>query len=160
MGRVAFGAPRLICNDDQVEAFDCGIEDINAWLVKRGKKARSLGTAAVYVSTLENGTIVGFYALSMHSLERARTWGWLARNTPQQIPAVLLGMLAVNKSYQGQGLGEELLRNALRRAMNAAESIGAKALVVEPYNDSARNFYFKHGFTPVPGSTSLYAKLF
>lgn len=159
MGRVTFGAPRLICDDDQIESFNCGIEDINVWLLKRGKKARSLGTAAVYVSTLEDGTIAGFYTLSMHSLERARTWGWLARNSPQQIPAVLLGMLAVNKSCQGQGLGEELLRNALRRAMNAAQSIGAKALVVEPYNDTARDFYLKRGFTPVPGSTSLYAKL-
>lgn len=160
MERVKFEAPRLICEDDPVQAFDCGVDEINDWLLRRGKRARGLGTAAVYVSAAEDGTIAGFYTLSMHSLERAGTGGWLSRNAPRQIPAVLLGMLAVDKRSQGQGLGEELLRNALRRAQNRAQAIGAKAMIVEPYNEAARAFYLKRGFKAVPGRATLYAKLF
>ncbi len=160
MGRVAFGAPRLIGEHDQIGQFDCGIEPINDWLAKRGKKARALGTAAVYVSQLEDGAIAGFYTLSMHSLDRAQTGDWLSRNSPQKIPAVKLGMLAVDKTCQGQGLGEDLLQNALRKAYDAARPIGVKAITVEPYDDSARAFYLKRGFKEVPGSKSLYARLF
>ncbi len=160
MARVAFRTPRLLSEYDQIGQFDCGVEVINDWLAKHSKRARSLGTAVAYISQLENGAVAGFYTLSMHSLDRAQTGDWLSRNSPQKIPAVKLGMLAVDKTYQGQGLGEDLLQNALRKAYDAARPIGVKAITVEPYDDSVRTFYLKRGFKEVPGSKSLYARLF
>ncbi len=85
--------------------------------------------------------------------------GWLVRNAPSQIPVILLGMLGVDARRHGEGLGHGLLVDAAQRASAVARSIGARALVVDPADDSARAFSVRHGFRPIPGSNRLFAKL-
>ena len=72
---------------------------------------------------------------------------------------VLLGMLGVDARFQGQGLGSALLADAIARSLGIADSLGAKALVVDPADDAARSFYERHGFAPIPGSDRLYLPL-
>lgn len=85
--------------------------------------------------------------------------GWLRRNVPDLVPVILLGMLAVDERYQGQGLGGLLLREAVIRAVSASEVIGTKALVVEPIDERARRFYEHYGFTAVLGTGKLFVRL-
>ena len=158
MGPVAFSAPRPLQDSDDITGFACGVELIDAWVAKHARKARTMGTAVVYVSCCE-GVLAGFYTLSSQSIAREGLHGWMARNAPAQIPVILLGMFGVDKHYQGQGLGHDLLLDAVRRAQNVAAQIGAKALVVDPYDDAARSFYARYGFRPLPGTSHLYAKL-
>lgn len=84
--------------------------------------------------------------------------GWLARNAPDQIPVILLGMLGVSKEYGGRGLGRQLLLDAYHRAKGAADTIGAKALVVDPLSEDVAGFYLGVGFERVPGCDRLYAR--
>ena len=102
--------------------------------------------------------LAGFYTLSAHSMDRNAMTGWLARNAPDQIPVILLGMLGVSSSHSGRGLGRQLLLDAYHRAKGAAETIGAKALVVDPLDDDVAGFYLDVGFERVPGSDRLFAR--
>ncbi|WP_315862282.1 GNAT family N-acetyltransferase [Picosynechococcus sp. PCC 7003] len=64
------------------------------------------------------------------------------------LPATLLGRLAVDQDCRGQGFGELLLIDALRRAWEASQSIGSLVIVVEALNEKAQRFYLKYGFIP------------
>lgn len=87
------------------------------------------------------------------------TSGRIARNALLQIPVILLGMLGVDEAFQGQGLGRDLLLDAVRRAESVACQIGARAIVVDPIDDSARAFYERYGFRLIPRSGRMFAKL-
>ncbi len=67
---------------------------------------------------------------------------------PQPVPVILLGQLAVDLDYQGRGLGSDLLVDAARRALAAADLIGARAIIVQAYDEQAKSFYERFGFRP------------
>lgn len=158
MGKVVFSAPRQLEEKDVLEGFSCGVEMVDSWLSSHAKGARKAGTAVVYVS-FAGPQLAGFYSLSSQSIQRGLTRGWLARNAPQQIPVILLGMLGVDIRFQKQGLGHNLLLDAVHRAQSICEHIGARALVVDPADASSRAFYTAHGFIPLPNSKRMFAKL-
>ncbi len=68
------------------------------------------------------------------------------------IGATLIGRLARDLSYKGQGLGELLLSDALKLAWymsHAAERpIASWAVTVDAKDDKAKRFYEAFGFTP------------
>lgn len=153
-----FTAPRRLQDADDLSGFSCGEGAVDSWLEKHARHAYMRGTAVVYVSFEESGKLAGFYTLSAHSMDRNAMTGWLARNTPGQIPVILLGMLGVSETCKSKGLGKQLLLDAYHRAKGAAETIGAKALVVDPLSDDVAGFYLAVGFERVPGSNRLYAR--
>jgi len=110
-------------------------------------------TAVTYVVT--DGRVVGYYCLSGHSVVRGSVGGgWLARNTPEAIPAVLLGRLAVDRAAQRRGLGASLLAHAILTAREASDLVGLRALVVDPIDDDATDFYERYGFRRFPSGTN------
>lgn len=151
--------PRKLTETDPLENFSCGISFIDEWVQTRAAKAEQRGTAVVYVSCCE-GRVAGIYSLCTHSIVRDDiSGGWLKRNTPESIPTILLGILAVDKQFQQLGLGASLLQDALLRSLAVAEQIGAKALLVDPVDDNATAFYTHFGFKPIPGMTRMYVSL-
>ena len=158
MGGVDFSAPRILRADDSVEGFSSGNPLIDNWVKARAHHARRLGTAVVYASFC-GSRLAGFYTLSASSILRSDATGWIARNAPEQIPVILLGMLGVDVRWQGQGLGRNLLLDATHRAISTAQHIGAKALVVDPVDQEIESFYLRYGFHQIPGLDRLYAKL-
>lgn len=62
------------------------------------------------------------------------------------MPVTLLGRLTRDNNYKGQGIGELLLADALKRAYHASATIGAWAVVTDPINEKARAFYEGFGF--------------
>lgn len=73
-----------------------------------------------------------------------------ARSAPGPVPVVVLGRLAVDKDYQGQGLGRGLLRDAILRTLQAADIIGGRAILVHALSEEAKRFYEDSGFTASP----------
>ena len=69
---------------------------------------------------------------------------------PDPVPVVLIGRLAVDKAWQGQGLGADMLRDAVLRVVAAAELVGVRAILVHAMSEHARAFYQKHGFHASP----------
>ncbi|TPF86091.1 hypothetical protein BW13_07720 [Bifidobacterium sp. UTCIF-37] len=155
-----FQRPRRMEPGEDLADFHCGVPLIDEWAHTRATSAAKHGTAVVYVSRTTAGDTAGFYTLSSYAVERSRVLGgWLRRNTPDRIPAILLGMLGVALPYRGEGLGWRLLQDAIARARAASEQIGARALIVDPYDDSAESFYAHFGFQEIPGTDSMYLRL-
>lgn len=156
---ISFSRPAPLSPGQNMEGFSCGVEEIDFWVQHYASNARKRGTAVVYVSYCQEN-IAGFYTLSTHSVARAEvTGGWVVRNTPDQIPALLLGMLGVDTKFQGLGLGAALLRDAILNAFKVAELAGAKILVVDPINESSRTFYEHYGFAALPGTKRMFLRL-
>jgi GNAT superfamily N-acetyltransferase len=63
---------------------------------------------------------------------------------------ILLARLAVDVSIHGKGVGSALLKDALLRSAQAAETIGARALLVHAKDDEARAFYEHFTFEASP----------
>lgn len=142
-----------------IEGFNCGTEVVDRWVADHSASARRRGAAVIYASYCGE-RVAGFYTLSAHSVARADvSGGWFARNAPEQVPAVSLGMMGVDREFQGRGLGAALLRDAILNALKVAELAGARALVVDPVGESARGFYAHFGFTELAGTRRMALKL-
>ena len=160
MGMSMFSEPSRLAADDRLEDFRCGMQVVDDWVARHARMAERQGTAVVYVSRDGQGRVAGLYSLSAHSVDRAKVaGGWLRRNVPDRIPAILLGMLGVDVHFQRQGLGRMLLHDAVVRSMSIAGQVGARALVVDPADDAAARFYERNGFRPIPGSERMFFKL-
>jgi len=83
--------------------------------------------------------------------------GSMRRNMPQQIPAVILGRLAIDAGWQGTGLGRLLLADVTKRSLRAAHEISARLLVVHAISPAAEAFYIRHGFTRLLVETPIFA---
>jgi GNAT superfamily N-acetyltransferase len=69
---------------------------------------------------------------------------------PDPIPVMVIGRLAVDRSFQGRGLGRAMLRDALLRTIQAANIAGIRAVVVHAISEQARQFYERAGFHASP----------
>ena len=83
--------------------------------------------------------------------------GSMRRNMPRQIPAVTLGRLAIDRRWQGQGLGRALLADVVRRALRASDEVIARLVIVHAISPAAEEFYLHHGFTRLPVETPTFA---
>jgi GNAT superfamily N-acetyltransferase len=96
----------------------------------------------------DSTTIVGYYTLSATALQPTNLPSDLARRLPRYptLPALLIGRLAADVRYQGQGVGKHLLLSALRRSLHLSAELGAVAVVVDAKDDRAQAFYERHDF--------------
>ena len=136
--------------DHDVASFACGSTNLDEYLVTRALGDGRAHKSRTYVA-LEGTRVVGYYSLAAagvepeHATVRSR-----AGQGRQPIPAILIARLAVDESRQGRGLGEALLIDALRRCAAAAESIGARVVLVHAADARARSFYERYGFEASP----------
>lgn len=144
--------PRIIKLDKShaTAAFDCGSAPLNVYLQRHAMTNQGAGGAQTYAAVLEE-RVLGYYSLGAASVEydaaTERMKKGLARHP---IPVLLLARLAVDRSWQGRGLGAGLLLDALRRVVAAAEIVGIRAVLVHAKNDAARRFYEHFDFDPSP----------
>ena len=133
-----------------VEGFDCGIESLDNFLKRRALTDQAAGKSRTYV-ILRDNQVVGFFSVAAGSVEPDEaTQRAIKGQGHQAVPAILLGRLAVDITEQGQGLGEALLMDALRKSVTAAETIGARVILVHAIDERARGFYLKYEFEQSP----------
>jgi len=131
--------------------FNCGNDDLNLYLKRYAKQNDKKDISKAYVAVREEtpDTIDGYYTISTSTISFESLPENVARKLPSYpIPAALLGRLAVDLTCQGQGLGTELLVNALLRIVKASNEIGIYAVRVDAINETAKQFYLKHEFMP------------
>ncbi|MCI0377710.1 MAG: GNAT family N-acetyltransferase [Gemmataceae bacterium] len=128
--------------------FDCGNDRLNEWLAERAGQFDRRDLARTYVAVRPGeAVVVGYYAVSSHAVRYDALPTDQAKGLPHiDVPVVLLGRFAVDRSEQGKGLGGFLLVDALRRAQHLAEHVGVRAVEVDAIDDAARKFYSGHGF--------------
>jgi predicted GNAT family N-acyltransferase len=132
--------------------FHCGSEALDRYLKQQARQDADKHVAAAFVAVRPpDSRVLGYYTLSASVLTLADLPDQLARKLPRypQLPVTLLGRLAVDQSTKGQGLGEHLLLDALRRSLAHADEIAAMAVVVDAKNESAAAFYRHYGFIPL-----------
>ncbi len=136
--------------DHPVEEFDCGREELNRYLLRYAWQNQQAGAAQTYVGIVGE-VIVGYHTLAVGqvTLEDApeRLKKGLAKHP---VPIMLLARLAVDRRWQGQGVGKALLRDAMQRTLQAADIAGIRALAVHAKNEEARRFYEHFDFIPSP----------
>jgi len=152
-------APHPLTERDDCSAFDCGEPSLNDWLQRKALANQISGASLTFVST-ETGAaanqVLGYYALAAGAVSHAESSSAVRRNMPDPIPVMVLGRLAIERSYHGQGLGSALLQDAILRTMNVAENVGIRALLVHALHEKAREFYLHHGFSESPISTTTF----
>lgn len=153
---MSIGAPVPLTARHDLTAFDCGVPALDGWLKHRALKNESR-FSRTYVAC-EGAQVVAYYAIAAGGIDREAAPGALRRNAPDTIPVVIVGRLAVSKSIAGQGLGTDLLRDAVRRIVLVSQTIGIAALVVQAKTDEAKQFYLARAeFIEFPkGSRTLF----
>lgn len=73
------------------------------------------------------------------------------------IPIIILARLAVDVSFRGQGLGADLLHDAVLRCYRVAENIGVRVIMVHALTEDAKGFYLHHVFNDIsnPGTDNV-----
>ena len=142
-------------------AFSCGNASLDDFLKTKARKENELGYAAVFILVEErtSQSIVGYYSLSSHSVALEGIDTASRKKLPRYpiVPTTLIGRLAREIRFRGQGIGEFLLVDALRRALRSAEQVGSYAVTVDAIDNAATAFYAKYGFVPLIGhSNRLY----
>jgi GNAT superfamily N-acetyltransferase len=94
--------------------------------------------------------VAAYYALASGAITVESVPGRFRRNMPDPIPIAVLARLAVDRAYQGRGLGRALFRDGARRVAHAADAIGIRGIVVHAISEDARKFYVALGFDPCP----------
>jgi GNAT superfamily N-acetyltransferase len=144
-----FSIEKLQAGHD-VSAFDCGKEELNRFLKRYALANQQAQSAQTYVAC-QGSIVIGYYSLAFGSVahEQApeRVKKGLARHL---IPVMILARLAIDQNYQGKGLGQGLLKDALERTVRAAEIGGLRAMLVHAKDDAARVFYQHFDFEPSP----------
>ena len=129
--------------------FRCSAEPLERYFQQQAGQAIARGDAAVFVcnDTAAN-CVVGYYTLSAYTIRLAEVPPDLAKKLPRYpvLPVTLLGRLAVDDRYRGQGFGALLLADALLRAKGNTSRVGSVAVVVNAKDENARGFYERFGF--------------
>ena len=129
--------------------FRCGIPSLDAYFQTQVSQDMKKKLAACFVIIDHQNQISGYYTLSSASVPVEKAPEEIKKKIPRaytEIPAILLGRLAVDRTMQGKGLGERLLIDAMKRALEISAMLGSMALIVDPIDAQARSFYRKYGF--------------
>ena len=94
--------------------------------------------------------VAGYYSLAVGAAAHEHVPGRIRRNMPDPVPVMILGRLAVDKTFQGKGIGAGLLKDAVLRTVQAAEIAGIRALLVHAISEAAKRFYEAYGFVSSP----------
>ncbi len=131
------------------EGFSCGHDSLDTWLVEKAGRNQVEGSRRTWVVVRE-GRVVAFYASCTAVVLRAAATRRAARNQPDPLPALLLGRLAVDQRWQGQGLGVALLKHFLQKALEVSQLTGVRVVLVHAKDAGAAAFYRRYGFEDSP----------
>ena len=124
---------------------------INEWFRRHAWNNHVTGISrTTVISGRETGRIAGYVTLSAAQIEREFLAKAQQRNRPNPIPVILLGQLAIDRAYQGQGHARSLLFFALPTALRASREVGSFGVITHPIDEGTRALYARWGFGDLP----------
>ena len=140
--------------------FSCGYDLLDNYLKRQANQDIKRKLTACFILADNHNTIKGYYTLSSASIRKEILPENIVKKLPPaylDLPATLLGRLAVDSLFKGQGIGELLLLDALKRSYHSSISnIGSMAVIVDPIDEGAIRFYKKYGFILLPDSGKMF----
>ncbi len=142
----------------QRDHFSCGKPSLDNYILRNATNDVQSGACTCFVIIDEQHRLIAFYTLATDSIPMDDAPAELKRKIRYpHIPVILLGRLAVHIDYVGKGYGKLLLADALKRSLQVAkEHIGSVAVIVDPIDAEAEQFYTKYGFTKIPDSGRMF----
>jgi ribosomal protein S18 acetylase RimI-like enzyme len=134
--------------------FDCGEELLDRYFKTQVTQDIRRRVANCFVAVESaSSNVAAYYTLSAASVPFTDLPAGDSKRLPRypSVPAVRIGRLAVDRHFQGKGLGAAMLADAAARAIRA--DIAAFMIVVDAKDDQAVTFYQRHGFRLVAGSS-------
>lgn len=151
MGEVgSLSAPVPLGDAHRLDDFRSAEPSLDEWPRRRARANQVSGATRTYVVCADGSRVVAYYSLASGVVTVTAAPGRFRRNMPDPIPVAVLARLAVDQTWQGQGLGRALFRDAAQRVARAAELIGIRGIVVHAISADARRFYEALGFTASP----------
>lgn len=141
--------PELLADHHDIVHFSSGQASLDDWLNRRARANQVSGATRTYV-VCEGQRVMGYYALASGVVTVESATGRFRRNMPNPIPVVVLARLAVDRNWQGRGIGRALFRDAALRVAHAADAIGIRGIVVHAISEEAKQFYLALGFDASP----------
>lgn len=140
--------------------FSCGKEMLDVYIHKQANQDVKRKLSACFViNEKETNLIKGYYTLSNNSIPSKFVPNQIQKKLPrtyESIPTTLLGRLAIDNRFQGQGIGKLILIDALKRSYEISKTIGSFSVIVDPIDQDAENFYEKYGFIKLPDSGKMF----
>lgn len=125
---------------------------LNEYLSRHALTNHQSGAAKTFAVTTDSHIVIGYYSLAASQVLYAEATARLQKGASRHpIPVVLLARLAVDRAWQGKGVGSALLKDAILRVLAAAEGVGVRALLVHAKDAEAKKFYERYDFEPLPG---------
>lgn len=139
----------ILSSKHEKRNFECGVLLLDSYIKTQAKQDVSRDLSACFVLVDDQNFVKGYYTLSASSIKKADFPEQMARKLPssyEQLPTILLGRFAIDKTIQGKGFGRVLLISALRRCLEISKSLGSLAVIVDPVDKNAEGFYSAYGF--------------
>ncbi len=133
--------------------FECGEAALDDYLRRYARQNQDSGIARTFVAVgaAEPGRVIGYYSIAVGALDRANFPLRAAKRFPGfPVPVARIARLAVDRTRQGHGLGEDLLMDALHRCLRVATEIGIAAVLVDAKHERAKRFYARYEFESLP----------
>jgi len=151
---LAIQPPQALAPEHSLFQFDCGKRALNDWLTQRSRISQLKGTAKTFVVTTQQ-RVVGYFSLSVGQVDSRELPGrgqnyFDHSNFP--VPVVMLTRLAIDKLYQRKSLGKGLLREAIGLTQRISQQAGVEALLTQPIDQAAAQFYQACGFEDSPAA--------
>lgn len=140
-------------------AFSCGRDSLDQFLHENAHQAfkKNVAVTFVAVDTDEPAHILGYYSVSSFLVNAGELPEMQAKRLPRNIPATLIGRLAVDKNSQGKGIGGFMIVDAFVRCYKVSRQIASVAIVVDALEQEVIPFYEQYGFQRFePGSLKLF----
>jgi GNAT superfamily N-acetyltransferase len=135
------------------KSFDCGVAGLNVYLQRFAGQDVARGLTRVYVLARDS-EIVGYYSLSAHAVARDALPDTVRVGAYAELPFLLLGRLAVARTWQGQGYGDALIVHAFQTTRTTAKAIGILGMIVDAKDENAVRFYEGFGFRRLGGGAN------
>lgn len=145
--------PAPLASQHRFDGFDSGKPDLDAYLHDLARTSHESGLARTFVIAEADFAVVGYYSLCAAMIARKEAPRDIGgHGAPRDIPVALLARLAVDRRYQGRGLGAQLLKASLLSVLAGAEHVAFRAVMVHALDADAAGFYSKFGFRAARGS--------
>ena len=136
--------------DHPIDKFSCGQEELDRFLIRFALTNQQANASQTWLG-LHETEVIGFYSLVVGEVAYIdapeRLTKGLARHS---VPIMLLARLAVGTAWQRRHIGAGMLKDAMRRTLQAADIGGIRAFSVHAKDENARRFYEHFGFISSP----------